>query len=120
MNADDGLFFMNYKSFRQVFNKLFIAQDFPDEWWCVRYHSEWTQQCSGGLPKEGTAQANIRYAKNPQYIVYPTCEDIEIFVSLGQRDGRIKGEDDTYSKYPFKEKLITAHVAIWELDEGET
>lgn len=39
MNADDGLFFMNYKSFRQVFNKLFIAQDFPDEWWCVRYRS---------------------------------------------------------------------------------
>ncbi len=25
MNADDGLFFMNYKSFREVFNKLFIA-----------------------------------------------------------------------------------------------
>jgi len=52
--------------------------------------------------------------------VHPTGEDIEIFVSLGQRDGRIKGEDGTYSKYPFKEKLITGHIAIWELEEGET
>lgn len=47
-------------------------------------------------------------------------EDIEIFVSLGQRDGRIKGEDGTYSKYPFKENLISAHIAIWELEDGET
>lgn len=38
MNADDGLFFMNYKSFRQVFNKLFVAVDFPDDWQAIRFH----------------------------------------------------------------------------------
>ncbi len=50
----------------------------------------------------------------------PSAEDIEIFVSLGQSDGRIRGEDGSYSKYPFKEKLVTAHIAIWELEDGET
>lgn len=38
MNEDDGLFFMNYKSFREVFNKLFVAVDFDDKWSAVRYY----------------------------------------------------------------------------------
>jgi hypothetical protein len=79
---EDGLFFMNYKSFRLVFNKLFVANDFPDKWWAVRYESNWGSDCSGGLPVEGTAEAKIRYAKNPQYLFQPV-EDCELFVSLG-------------------------------------
>ena len=67
MEADDGLFFINFKSFRSVFNKIFVARDFPDEWGAVRFESYWDKECSGGLPIEGTPAANIRYAKNPQY-----------------------------------------------------
>ena len=32
MDADDGLFFINFKNFRTVFNRLFVANDFPDDW----------------------------------------------------------------------------------------
>ena len=120
MDAEDGLFFMNYKSFRTVFDRIFIAQNFQDEWWCVRYHSQWDESCSGGLPKEGTAAACERYAKNPQYLVQPTESDIELFVSLGQNDGRMKGPDGDYEKYPFKSRLIAGDLTVWELEDGET
>jgi len=30
LEAEDGTFFMNYESFRTVYDKLFVAQDFPD------------------------------------------------------------------------------------------
>lgn len=66
--AEDGLFFINYKNFRKVFSKLFVANDFPSSWWAVRYESDWDKNCSGGLPIEGTAEAKLRYAKNPQYL----------------------------------------------------
>ena len=82
MEADDGLFFINFKSFRSVFNKIFVARDFPDEWEAVRFESYWDKECSGGLPIEGTPAANIRYAKNPQYFL-KVDEDIELFVALG-------------------------------------
>ncbi len=65
VNEEDGIFFMNYKSFRTVFDKIFIAQDFPTEWWCVRFNSRWTRACSGGLPAEKTPAAFVRFAKNP-------------------------------------------------------
>jgi hypothetical protein len=32
LDADDGIFFINYASFRAVFDKLFVATDFPDYW----------------------------------------------------------------------------------------
>lgn len=60
---------MNYESFRQVYDKLFVAQDFPDEWCAVRFSSGWTQATSGGLPIENTDEARERYAKNPQYLI---------------------------------------------------
>lgn len=121
MDEEDGLFFMNFKSFRTVFDRIFIAQNFPDEWWCIRYESEWIpDECSGGLPKEGTAAACLRYAENPQYMIQPTETDCEIFVSLGQNDGRLKTEDGQFYQYPFKEALIAGDLTIWQLDDGET
>jgi hypothetical protein len=76
------LFFMNYKNFRAVFNKLFIANDFPDDWSAVRFESKWDSTCSGGLPSAGTPEAKKAYAKNPQYLFAPS-EDCELFISLG-------------------------------------
>lgn len=91
---------MNYKNFRTVFNKLFIANDFPDKWWAVRYESHWNNNCYGGLPVDGTEEAKRNYSKNPQYFFQP-MEDCSLFVSLGQLDGRTRGEDGKYSPYPF-------------------
>lgn len=41
IDAEDGLFFMNYKSFRECFDKMFIAINFPDHWTAVRYNGYW-------------------------------------------------------------------------------
>lgn len=120
LNAEDGLFFMNFQLFRQVYDKIFIAQNFPDEWWCVRFETEWNDDTSGGLPIPKNDETSKRYAENPQYLVYSPFSDFEIFVSLGQSDGRVKGDDGTYARYPFKERLISAHLAIYELPDGET
>lgn len=82
IEADDGLFLINYKSFRTVFNKIFIAVDFPSNFTGVRYTSQWNEESSGGLPKEGTAAALVRYAKNPQYLFKSKGKNCEVFISL--------------------------------------
>ena len=68
LDADDGIFFINYASFRFSFDKLFVATDFPDYWQAIRFTSEWTKMSSGGLPIENTDEARQRYAQNPQYL----------------------------------------------------
>jgi hypothetical protein len=44
------------------------VNNFPNDWSAVRFDAKWTSQCSGGLPIEKTAEANKRFAKNPQFI----------------------------------------------------
>ena len=63
--ANDGTFLINYASWRDVYNRIFVANDFPDDWWAVRFSSEWNERCSGGLPLERTPAANKRFATNP-------------------------------------------------------
>ena len=119
LTADDGLFFINFKSFRTVFDQIFIAQNFPDDWNCIRYASAWIEdECAGGLPTEGTPDAMIRYASNPQFLIQPES-DCEAFFSLGQHDGRLQREDGSYHKYPFKELLRACDLTIWQLGPNE-
>lgn len=80
---------INYASFRDIYNRLFVVNDFPDEWSAVRFHSQWTATCSGGLPIEKTPAAMKRFAQNPQF-VFRSDEDCHVFVSLQQSDGREK------------------------------
>ena len=56
---------INYASWRDIYNRIFVVNDFPDEWSAVRFHSEWKATCSGGLPIEKTPEANRRFCKNP-------------------------------------------------------
>jgi hypothetical protein len=81
LRDDDGTFFINYKSFRQVFDKLFIAQNFPDDWCAIRFESAWQEHSAGGLPIENTQEAKARFSKNPQYY-FESQNDCELFVSL--------------------------------------
>jgi hypothetical protein len=115
---NDGTFLINFQSWRDVYNKIFVANDFPDDWWAVRFSSAWTPTCSGGLPLERTPAANKRFAENPQYL-FATNQDCELFVSLAQPDGRPEGDDGSYSKYPFKDRLVSAMLCIFELPEGK-
>ena len=65
LQEDDGTFLIDYQNFRDIYNRLFVAIDFPAEWCGVRYKSQWTPQTCGGLPLEGTKEAFVRFAKNP-------------------------------------------------------
>lgn len=47
---NDGTFFINYASWRDIYNRLFVVNDFPDDWSAVRFSSKWTPASSGGLP----------------------------------------------------------------------
>ena len=39
----DGTFLINYKNWRSCYNRVFVVNDFPDEWSAIRFRSEWTE-----------------------------------------------------------------------------
>ena len=43
IGLDDGTFMMNYQSWRDVFNNMFICLDFPTTWTALRIKSEWNE-----------------------------------------------------------------------------
>ena len=121
LGANDGTFLINFENFRNIYNKLFVANDFPDAWWCVRFASQWStkENTTGGLPLEGSAAAAARFAKNPQYLIAPE-RDCEMFVSLGQPDGRpVDPNTGAYSTYPFADRINSAWLGIFALPAGK-
>ena len=116
-DARDGTFLINYASWRDIYNRLFVVNDFPDEWSAVRFHSRWTKSCSGGLPIEKTPEAMQRFAKNPQF-VFRSAEACHVFISLQQSDGREQASDGGYSKYPFKDRIVSTMLFLFELPDG--
>ena len=54
----DGTFLINYKSWRECYNRIFVVNDFPDDWSAIRFRSEWTKANSGGLPLRKTKEEN--------------------------------------------------------------
>jgi len=47
----------------------------------------------------------------------PRKDDLELFLSLGQYDGRMKFGDDQYEMYPFKARLEAGQISIFELKD---
>ena len=109
---------INFASFRDIYNRLFVVNDFPNEWSAVRFNAEWTKNTSGGLPVEKTPEANKRFAKNPQFM-FVAEHDSELFVSLQQHDGREKNAQGKYSKYPFQDRIVSTMLFLFELPEGQ-
>ena len=62
---EDGIFFMHYSDWKEIFSTMFLNIDFPEDWTGVRFKSAWTKANSGGLPNTYTRDALERYAKNP-------------------------------------------------------
>ena len=60
---------MCFKDFRNIFNKIFLCQDFPPNIIGVRFYDEWNIENSGGLPLHSTEQEFIDFYKNPQYYI---------------------------------------------------
>lgn len=121
LDADDGTFFMEYSEWKDIFSTLFLNVDFPDEWTGVRFKSAWTASNSGGLPTSMKAEIRERYAKNPQFLVKPV-NDCDMMFAMSQTGGRLPQGDAakySYLKYPFKEALNFANIAVFKLPAGE-
>ncbi len=107
---------INFQNFRNIFDNFFAVVDFNDDWNAIRFDSCWDKDCAGGLPLDGSEAANIKFAKNPQYII-EVKEDTDFFISLSQLDGRI-GQDGKFSKFPYKDRSVVIMLMIFELPQG--
>lgn len=64
-NTNDGTFLMNYQSWRDIYNNMYICVDFAKSWTAIRFDSRWEKTCSGGLPSPMTPENMKRWAINP-------------------------------------------------------
>jgi len=51
-------------------------------------------------------------------LIVPT-ENCELFISLGQDDGRIIDEEGKYDNYPFPNRIVSTMIAVIKLKPGE-
>jgi calpain len=62
---DDGTFLINYASWRDIYNNMYVCLDFPEKWNGIRYLSEWDKSCAGGIPSPMTEENKLSWATNP-------------------------------------------------------
>jgi len=117
-DKNDGTFFINYQTWRDIYSRLFIAIDFPEKWTAIYWKSEWTAKCAGGLPLKNTPEGKKRFATNPQYLFAPT-HDTEILISIAQPDGRVWRGEEVKEMHPFKSRMKSINVYIIELEPGQ-
>lgn len=122
--VEDGTFLMNFKNFRKVFNNMFVCVDFKDNWTGLRFFSEWTTKESWGVASNKNPASMTEYAKNPQYLIDNTIEggvdEVELFISLAQEDGRGQMIDGIGLKFPYVEVIKPAVMVLFRLTEGKS
>lgn len=59
---NDGAFLMNYQSWREIFNNMYICLDFPKTWSAIRFRGAWDRTCSGGIPSPMTPENMKKWA----------------------------------------------------------
>jgi hypothetical protein len=112
--GEDGTFLMCFSDWRNIFNKLFVSVNFPDKWNAIRYYSEFTTEHSGGLPGKAP-QSKVDWATNPQFY-FEAKQDMELFVSLGQDDGRKVQSNGKYFKFPYSEVIHPVCLTVCKVD----
>eukprot|EP00743_Colponemidia_sp_Colp-15_P007593 GILK01008210.1.p1 GENE.GILK01008210.1~~GILK01008210.1.p1 ORF type:complete len:964 (+),score=253.64 GILK01008210.1:418-2892(+) len=117
-DGNDGTFMMCFSDWRRIYTNLFEAVDFPPKWSGNRFFSAWTKETSGGTPGGDSTpieQANVNWAKNPQYR-FKLKTTAKVFISLQQPDGRLgRG-----ANYPYKEVTLPLLFTTVKLkDENE-
>jgi len=60
----------------------------------------------------------LSFAKNPQFKITP-YRNCELFVSVGQEDGRVRQEDGTYDSFPFAKTMTNLLLFVYELPPGK-
>ena len=102
---------MCFSDFLRVYNKLFVAINFPPNYVGFRAHGTWVpHQESGGLPIHNSEEEFKAFPNNPQYYLQlrsPT----KVFISLLQNDARLSGE-----KYPFSNSINKVCLIICTTD----
>lgn len=120
---NDGTFLINYASWRDIFNNMFLTYDFPDEWNAIRAFGAWEPHCCGGTPSPMSEENMLAWAKNPQFLFAPK-QNTQVFISLAQIDGRARQKDATgkyfYHKYPFAEVIAPICFMVYELEPNKT
>lgn len=89
---DDGNFFMCYKDWRELFDSMYVCRNFfqDNEYRAVRFGYSWTEENSGGTPKKAPSPECERWGKNPQVKISVREASVNIVISVGQEDPRIK------------------------------
>ena len=107
-SKNDGTFLMRFSDFRKIFNNIFFCQNFPPNFYGVRFYDEWTKENSGGLPLHGTNEEFKNFFKNPQYY-FQIKKSGKIIISLLQNDGRLYG-----AKFPFPEYVKRVCLLVFK------
>jgi calpain len=107
------------KKNRRYYTELFSCINFPDRQG-KRLASEWKGDSAGGLPNRGTPAQIKSWVKNPQTLVTITndSEDMtQLFISLGQQDGRLKASEA--SPFPFTQHIHPIIILVIKLEDSE-
>ena len=116
IGAEDGTFFIKYDDWSKIFNKLYVTIDFPDNWCGIRFVDKWDDSWAGGLPMPCNDKTSKSWATNPQYLIQvKSDQEVEFFISLGQRDGRlVRG-----SAFPHIDSVHYVNLILYPSQTGE-
>jgi len=120
--AADGTFLQDFEDFCRIWHNLAECVDFPDKYTGIRFENHWSEDkdTAGGTPTRGTQDQLDNWKKNTQYTLDINRKDgkeTNLFISLGQVDGRLYFNEN--NPFPFKEKIRPIIVVVFRLEKGE-
>jgi len=120
--SKDGCFFMEYQEFLNIWHNIAIAKNFANEFSGLRFAGQWSESNSGGTPYTNKEELFKMYLTNPQFILDYKPKDgkseVELFLSLGQEDGRVKSRGG--EPFPFTSYIYPISLSVFSLQPNES
>ena len=117
-DEDDGIFFMCYNDWREIFTNLYLCGDFLTlkEMEGDIFSFYWTEVNDGGTPIHGTEEEKKSWAKNPYARITIGAEkEAEFYMYVFQKDPRMNAE----AVFPFDGYILPCCFSILEVSPGE-